>query len=78
MSVDRPITPPRRGYTRVRQLHDKAALDSDPASCFIDGTSWQDATGVVVIVKGGEAAKAIVELLCAQGFVTPGKGVTTD
>lgn len=85
MSVD--VMRPRRGdklqrsmlcasHSTVPKLIARAADDGDRASCFVDGSDWSDAQGMIVVVKGEQAARAVYDLLVAHGFVTDGKGVS--
>jgi hypothetical protein len=65
----------RADRATVPQLMALAAQDTDPVSTFVDGTSWDDATGMILVVKGGKAAREIVEWLERQGLITPQKPV---
>jgi hypothetical protein len=56
-------------HATVPQLLALAQQDSDAVSCFVDGTSWDDAKGAILVVPDGTAAKAVYELLNAHGYL---------
>lgn len=58
----------------VAELLCRAGRDSDPVSCFADGSDWDDCGAMALIVKPGHA-RAVHDLLVANGFITPGKPV---
>lgn len=65
----------RADRATVPQLMAAAAQDADVCSVFADGTGWDDASGAIIVVKGGQAAREIVEWLERMGLVTPRKPV---
>jgi hypothetical protein len=62
----------------VPQLLARAAKDSDPVSCFPNGTCWEDAESAILVVKGGREARAVHALLAAHGYLSHGKAVLDD
>jgi PRTRC genetic system protein C len=60
----------RADRTTVPQLMNAAAQDPDPCSVFADGAGWHNASGAIIVVKGGAVAREIVEWLEARGFLT--------
>jgi PRTRC genetic system protein C len=60
----------RADRTTVPQLMNAAAQDPDPCSVFADGAGWHNASGAIIVVKGGAVAREIVEWLEARGFMT--------
>jgi hypothetical protein len=75
-------TPPRpRRYDiklerrTVQQLVDAAAKDTDAASVFYLGTNLADADDCIVVIKGREHSRYVVDMLQRQQMLTPAKPV---
>ena len=69
---------PTMKYRSERNLKDmihRANLDTDAASCYVNGESWDDCDGVVIIVKGREAAFHACNILAHHGMRTPDKPI---
>lgn len=60
----------REGYSTVKQLMRMADKDTDAVSAFVNGSDWTDATSAIYIVKGGDKAKEVFEMLEAKGLIS--------
>lgn len=65
----------RKDRGTLKELIEKANQDSDAASCFVNGESWEHCDGVVIVVKGREDAFRAANILANAGMLTPGKPV---
>lgn len=59
----------------VAELFEHARQDPDPVCGFVMGTGWRDAEGTVLVVKGGERARQITEMLAKEGLINLAKRV---
>lgn len=59
----------------LREMISRANKDADAASYFVNGESWDDCDGVVIIVKGREDAFRACNILANHGMSTPGKPI---
>lgn len=63
------------GRETTAQLFAAAELDSDIASVFADGTSWDDADRALIAIKGRQNVLRVRDLLASRGMLTVGKPV---
>lgn len=70
------------GEWDLRDLFEQANQDSDAASgwwlCQSCHTPPEERDGLIVIIKGSEAALKAYSLLCNHGLLTPGKPITEN
>ena len=67
--------PLRKDRRTTQQLLDAAAKDTDAASVFYVGSDDSNYDDAIIVIKGREHVRYLVDVLVRQKLVTPGKDV---